>query len=284
MKRKLTIALLVLSIITLLSLQVYAHNSSQVDILDHETDNGHTIIGSESIGWIIDESMHLGSSVLTYRFSNTVTQTQKNSFYAAISIWSNAYPYLSFTESSSGLLYITTNNANNGKIATTSGATNSNGHFTSATITINNYYSSYINPVSLAHEIGHVIGLNDLYDDGNDNKIMYGYYGTSATAPATEEIWGVSILQNRHGNTGYEHDWKYTNAKKTCSYCGGVKTEQHHYVWTQYNATYHKGTCTDCGAIVYERHYHYYNNILGCLRCGYNGPVPQAILDPTSEE
>ena len=282
MKRKLTIVLLVLSIITSISLHVYAHNSSQVGVLDSAIVNDHTVIGSESIGWIIDESMHLGSSVLTYCFDSTVQQPQKDCFYAATSIWSNAYPYLTFTESTGGLLHIIAVN-DIGYIAAATGYTDSNGHFTLAYIFINNLYLSELTPVILAHEIGHIIGLNDLYDPNNTDKLMAGS-GMTATGPTTAELWGVSILQNRHGNTGYEHDWKYTNAKKTCSYCGGVKTEQHHYIWSQYNATYHKGTCTDCGAIVYERHYHYHNNILGCLRCGYNGPVPQTILDPTSEE
>jgi|GEM_PF-3230635 hypothetical protein len=52
-----------------------------------------------------------------------------------------------------------------------------------------------------AHELGHAIGLNDLYLSGNTDKLMYGYFGetlgTRAAAPTDKDKLGA-VEATRH--------------------------------------------------------------------------------------
>lgn len=279
-------ALLAVIVIISFSISVFAHNNSQVGVFDTSIDNlGRTIVGNELNGWRINESKHLGGNTITFSFDEDVSFSDEEIeyFYEAVAIWHEAYPNITITEAQNSLVTITKDVFFDDTIVGIAGEVDANGHFVSVDLIINAYnyyYGDGPDQYDFAHEIGHIIGLYDLENPINQHMIMYGYNNGDASAPGAQEIWSVRILQNQH----YTHEWIYSNTKKRCYYCGGIKTEQHHYVWSQYDAIYHRGVCSDCGAVVYERHYHYHNNILGCMRCGYNGPIAQNTPDPVVSE
>ncbi len=138
--------------------------------------------------------------------------------------------------------------------------------------------SSLFSPVVFAHEIGHVLGLADLYNSSNSDKLMYGYNTGSATGPTEADLNGYNVISGRHAT----HDFKYTDTYSQCQECDGIKTESHHYSWSQYSSTKHKGVCTDsgCEKTVYELHYHHWG-AGRCKRCAYRGTVPgvQGFID-----
>ena len=78
----------------------------------------------------------------------------------------------------------------------------------------------------LAHEFGHAIGLKDLSNAQNINKLMYGYSNGTATAPALADIWGAKVITGVHTT----HTWGYrliagalgNSHQKYCTACNGL--------------------------------------------------------------
>lgn len=44
---------------------------------------------------------------------------------------------------------------------------------------------------TMTHELGHAIGLYDLYNDNNKGKLMYGYSNSTASFPTSRDIAGA---------------------------------------------------------------------------------------------
>lgn len=98
----------------------------------------------------------------------------------------------------------------------------------------------------LEHELGHVIGLNDLYESRNQNKLMYGYSNTSASSPTSLDIWGAKVITGVHSS----HTWgyKYYDTNSTgnrhvnyCTQCNGLGLNVTQCVYNTNNV------CKTCG-------------------------------------
>ena len=101
---------------------------------------------------------------------------------------------------------------------------------------------------TIVHELGHAVGLTDLYTLNNSNKIMYyTNNGRTATDPHTQDKWGVKVITGYHTS----HTWSYvfylTNGgvnqhRRRCTSCKGIKYN------SVENCTYNaSGVCTKCG-------------------------------------
>lgn len=87
-----------------------------------------------------------------------------------------------------------------------------------------------VTSTTLAHEFGHAIGLNDLYDDQNVNKLMYGVSSRTVSSPTTSDKWGAKVITGVHTT----HTWAYKYHSTTgtgqnrhvgyCTSCNGVFT------------------------------------------------------------
>lgn len=283
--KKIISIILIMSIFMCLTLNVSAHTQVQNTILDEYTDkDGHKYyVGAESIGWIIDEYGHIGTTSITYRFDNSVPSRYKTMFRKAASSW-EIYTDATVTEVSSTSANVV---VKYGSLALTSRAESStytngtrNYHSSNWTITINN--SDLAVEHDLIHEIGHVFGLHELRYTDNTNKIMF-IKGSSRTAthPTSSDIKGFYVITGLHST---HSSWKYSNTAKWCATCGGIKTfdEPHNFRWTAYTAGTHKGYCPICKLTVYENH-SYYLSGSQCTRCGSTNASGGTVSIPDEE-
>ncbi|PEI82686.1 hypothetical protein CN679_27640 [Bacillus pseudomycoides] len=71
-----------------------------------------------------------------------------------------------------------------------------NNHLYSWKIKLNtakmNSRSFAANSITVVHELGHAVGLNDLFRDFNGGVLMYGYSDRSATEPTKTDLLGAS--------------------------------------------------------------------------------------------
>ena len=216
------------------------------------------------------EFSHLGSYSGTYKFDSSVEQRYKNMFLQAVALWSNT-TMASMSEDSNAIGTIVQGNYGAQFVAAAIliPGNSTNGHAESWMMYINTYYSDIMTVSIIAHELGHIWGLTDLENENNVNKLMYYSTDCTATVPTSSDIKGFNVITGIH-NT---HNWEYTNIRRKCRACDGIKTESHLYVWTDYNASTHRGECSTCGQIVYEDHNNYYSNLSGCSRCGRKAPI-----------
>jgi len=209
-----------------------AHTTSQSTVLDGYTytdSSGGTYyyLGGEPVGWSIDEGYHTNGTIVTYSFDDSdayLTSSLKNTFINGASLWSGV---VSFVNSTSGTGIVSTVYNSSSVIASFENySADSNGHLTHWSIKLNRYYTQ--TPRIIAHELGHVIGLNDLYSTFNSDKLMFGFSSGSATAPTLQDIWGAKVILGIHTSHSWDYRYSYTDSS-------GVK--------------YHVNYCTDCAGI-----------------------------------
>ncbi len=298
MKKIISITLLFLFLIAL-SINSLAHPVSQNSTLDTYNIRAADYLdryanGGEDIGWGTKTTEgHAGGTTTTYRFNDNITDAHKNMFRTAVSRWENS-TYASMTESSSaiGLVAYATFTGDPWVVAVADTTDyNSSYHTNSWLILINVEYMSSVTATTLAHEIGHVFGLVDLYEGGasdpynrdddvnNKGKLMYYSESRTATGPTSSEIRGFNFVTGVHSS----HTWKYENNRKTCIDCHGYKSHTRNYSWGYANAASHKGTCSITGEVVYEPHRFYASQETNwyCSRCGYQ--LPSSELNSTPD-
>ncbi len=256
MKHLLQIVSGFLTVLILFSVTASAHTYSQAGILEGEYipkyDGYH--IGGESIGWSIDETLHIGTTSLQYKFTSeagyTVAASVKTLVRSAASMWSEV---ANITESTSAIGTIFQyNNSYDGAAAYTElVASASNGHLTS--------WSMYINVAdtpttqTAAHEFGHVIGLNDLYANHNGNKLMYHTTASTATSPTSADLWGAKVILGIHTTHSFD-EYRYW----------GKDTNGNHY---------HVQYCSDCNGNRATRARCFFSTtdpMKRCITCGYS--------------
>lgn len=157
--------------------------------------------GSESTGWIVNCSSgsggHAGTSYYTYNFASDLSNDYKLISNVGIGRWtSTSIVNIQYSLASSNL--ITSYGGPDSSVAaiTSSWANASTGHKTKWQLSYNRYVmgnqTTEKNYVTAAHEIGHTIGLADLYNYSNIDKLMYVYTSTTASAPTSYDKTGAN--------------------------------------------------------------------------------------------
>ena len=176
--KKFSVYILLLVMILQTSLFAFAHPASQAGILakTYHSQYGDYYVGGEDVGWSIDEERHTNGTTITYTFSSSdpyLTSDYMSYVTNGASRWSGTVSIVRQIVTATGLIS-TYHNLNTPYYAVFYNlGTNSAGHFTSWEIKMNRAKSLSAN--ILAHELGHAIGLNDLYASKNSGKLMYGY-------------------------------------------------------------------------------------------------------------
>ncbi len=123
----------------------------------------------------------------------------------------------------------------------------STGHLTAWEIHFNSNPGVEITDITVAHELGHVIGLNDLYIDTNRNKLMYFRSDSTATAPTALDLWGARVILGLHTSHTFSQYriWGVSGATtyhvQYCSSCNGNKATHQACIYGT------NGRCTVCG-------------------------------------
>ncbi len=277
-KSAFTIIICFILILQLL-INVNAHSSTLKNALDHDGD----LIGSEEIGWIVDEGYHMNSTTVTYTFASNITKEFESYVSKAAENWSvcakvlydASNPTVTFGFYDSSIpsyfySYVAVTHEYN---------VDNNGHIKSCKISFNpDYYTGGSNELDaniiikvLTHEIGHVFGLKDLKSSSNRNKLMYYTYASTATAPTSSDIKGFNVITGRH----VTHEWLVYDSYAQCTICDGIHTHLNFGTsWYDYDNYCHMGKCAVCGATVSEPHSAQWNSSKQrCERCGHTGSI-----------
>lgn len=228
-----------------------AHSSSQDGILSKTYISQYQgyYIGGEDVGWSIDEEHHTNGTTIAFAFMDwdrNLTDAHRSYTIAGASLWGGTITITNVTDGSDTGLICTFNSPNTGIIAKTNrSVVDSSGHLINWEIQLNRSYTQSARV--LAHEFGHVIGLNDLYESRNSGKLMYGYATGSATGPTSSDRWGAKVITGVH----VQHTWGYkyweTNSMgnahiKYCTSCSGLTGDVRQCTYGSDNH------CTVCGA------------------------------------
>lgn len=229
---------------------VFAHSSSQAGILAKTSIEGYTgtYVGGEDVGWSIDEDYHTNGTTITYSFSSVdpyLTNALKSYVTGGASKWSGTVSIINKTDGTGAGTISTFNQPNSYTVAKFCDySADSNGHLTSWKIKMNRAYTQ--SAIVLAHEFGHVIGLNDLYEEKNAGKLMYGVTSGTATAPTALDKWGAKVITGVHTTHtwGYKYHSTVSGVNKHVRYC----TECNGLTLIVRQCTYNaNNVCTGCG-------------------------------------
>lgn len=254
-----------------------AHTTSQEGIIkkSYIQQYGGWYIGGEDIGWSIDESCHAGTATIAYRITTETGTTLPSGFAYQVSLGASRWgPTVNITTNTNnasvvGNIYICDIKDPNTVAQYVAYLSDSNGHLTAWDIQVNTLYIDEITPATIAHEFGHVIGLNDLYDDYNNNKIMYGYTSGITPGPVSADIYGAEVITGQHSTHTWTSD-PYT--VHTCTDCGGYGTHTPTAPYRSADGARHWARCSGCSNLVYENHS--LDPLAGeCSKCGYSGGV-----------
>ncbi|MBQ4641921.1 MAG: hypothetical protein IJB47_04850 [Oscillospiraceae bacterium] len=218
-------------------------------------------IGGEDVGWCAYEERHMNETSMTYSFQDGnafLLDENKADTHTAASRWSGTVNFQ--YEEEGGAIEITMINTmpirydedgNEIIVYATTEPTQSgvNGHPQKWKITLNYRFNADITPGVIAHEFGHVIGLNDLYESQNSNKLMYYSRTENTHSPTSSDRWGAKVITGQHTS----HTWGYKYHSTTtsgsnrhvnyCTSCNGFPAQK-----TISNCIYNaNNVCRLCG-------------------------------------
>lgn len=168
-------------------------------IWPNETANAHNSTckrGSESVGWMVNCQSHVGKTSDTYRYASDLSTTYKSYSSTGASRW-NATGIINIRNVATSSNLVTSHGGpDSGTVAVTRSWTNSaTGHKTRWEISYNRYVmgkrTSAQNNGTATHEFGHTIGLADLYNASNKNKMMYGRSDRTVYSPTSYDKTGA---------------------------------------------------------------------------------------------
>ena len=232
----------------LASLPALAHPSLLGTTFDKTTRNNNTYVGTESMGWMLDESCHTNGQHFTYKCAAGMSIDLITLIGQGAQKWSNNNPFeIEYDSASNGTIMVSSALSDDTYAEFSWISKDSSGHLTSWKIWLNSSKLSTITSVIIAHEFGHVFGLCDLYSHNNINKLMYGYYDneipTTVTGPTSSDKWGAKVITGYHTSHSWEYVYSGNNKHhRRCTSCGGYKTQG-----CTPNAN---GYCTKCGHYV----------------------------------
>lgn len=235
---------IVFSIITILFL-VISYNSINVLAMS-QTVLEENYMCDETTGWKHSTQKHhmAQKSTAYYMSSESMKALYQTYVTNGANLWGSNIN-LSYSTSGPGYIYAI-NDSSSSATAATSTSSGSDGITTSWYIEINSANfddgSAEGKKRTLAHELGHVYGLGDLYISDASSQIMYGYYSASKNV-TTSDINGMSVVTETHTHAGYY-----------------PKT------YEKYSNTKHKVRCSTCKSYHYELH----TSTSYCANCGYS--------------
>lgn len=151
--------------------------------------------GSESVGWKVNCGYHAGTQYINYT-SSGLDSTYKNYTYRGVSNW-NSTSAVNISHSVSSNNIVTSHGGpDSGTVAVTKVWDNPlTGHMTRWEISYNRYVmgnrTATQNNGTATHELGHGIGLADVKNDSNNNKIMYGFSTRTVFKTVSNDITGA---------------------------------------------------------------------------------------------
>lgn len=260
----------------LLSTQpLFAHTTSQSSLFESTYVESLEVycLGTEEIGWILNEHCHIGSGTeFHFRITNdegldVLTTLQEEIIYGA-ELWA---PYVQITTNttSDNHIYLTSSLSMNYLALFICYNDNTYGHHANWDILLNTKQQGNLDRSAIAHELGHAIGLSDLSESINSDKLMYLSNYCTATAPTTSDIWGAKIITGQHSTHTWASD-PYT--VHTCTDCGGYGTHIPTAPYRSADGARHWARCSGCSNLVYENHS--FDPLTGkCTQCNYSGGV-----------
>ncbi len=234
MKRIITLTL-TFAILTLTSPTADAHYVSQERILEQsyigENYDGY-YVGNEEWGWHINEDYHCGRQDLSVAVIGA-TDDEIAAIETATQMWRSMVTF-TFTQGICDLAIKVSDSGDNGIAGMTLNMSSPSeiGHVEKWGIIINSRYTttSTLGTV-VAHELGHVIGLTDLYRYYNRGSIMY-YTAEdwTATGPTYSDFQGAMVIlgvHTTHNFDGIRYWGSDTNGNhyhvQYCSECNGSR-------------------------------------------------------------
>ncbi|QOY35116.1 hypothetical protein AWH56_020810 [Anaerobacillus isosaccharinicus] len=180
------IIVLFLIFLLLTPLSVFAHPS-------HEC-----FPGGEGFGYKVNCGEPFGHQSRTsyhYRFVSGTSSEWINLTRNAVTHWNNT-GIVSISENSiSNSTVGTYSDSSSSTVAYVASVTNGSGHKTSWSLRYNfpvmTGYGLTKQRTIARHEFGHTVGLADLYDTSNNDKLMYGYTSGTATGVTSYDITGA---------------------------------------------------------------------------------------------
>ncbi|MBQ4641891.1 MAG: hypothetical protein IJB47_04700, partial [Oscillospiraceae bacterium] len=235
MVKSLIIVLTVVVLLTSVSV-VFAHPSSQDGILEktyHKVTAGsyRDCIGGEDVGWSIDECNHTNETYVTYSFNSSMDDLDKVTVINSANLWNGVVTFQHVSQDGAGTVRKTDIAILGLPAMTANFNPDSNGHLNSWEIILN----STVVPqtATIAHEFGHIIGLNDLYESKNINKLMYQWDNRTSSLPSASDKWGARVIIGQH--TSHTWSYKYHNTTSagnnqhitsSCTSCGGIPVQK----------------------------------------------------------
>lgn len=299
-----TIVLILILLISLSSSQTFAHTVyTSVLYEQYDTSSYHLhytdwAISEGKYGWPLITT-HSGTPVFTYEFANDFTSIIDGSgishdcsyliadFEAGANLWNNASffngvevinPFsITLFESPTGTPLVTVHAYYDSSTRT----------YAYVEITLFYHFDIYLNAAKMtstrpsgnadtsAHELGHVMGLEDLDSYNDENHIAYqfnvlmGYADIGLDFPTLADIQGAAVITGIHTNAdhvfnqyGLYHnpdDDSISDAyhRVICSICGGYYLEWHIDFGYVNVGTTHQYACLDCGYVVSESPHSY---------------------------